>query len=223
MAALWSGAGHGMRVQPSRYCPVAHGVARRIGCGRRHIVMQFASCKLRGLLVSRFIVYMGHLYAGIADANGPKDACRLFRYAGEKRWIDCGRVGNVLSTSSAQSLMVHRGNLYAGTGTWDWTKVQAGIGGPTHVYRYQGGTDWEDCGRVESLASFKGHLYAAANRSTCYRYEGGTTWTRCSNENTRFACMMVYRGGLRGILLSRQVIQRREYVDCCRGFLPTQV
>jgi len=154
------------------------------------------------------VVYKGQLYAGIADAVDPNDACRVFRYAGGEKWIDCGRLGDDPLTLSAQSTIVHNGNLYAGTGTWDWVKVSAGIGGPTHVYRYQGGTSWGDCGqvgdgyRVESLASFKGHLYASVDKGGCYRYEGGKRWTLCSDEKTRFGCMMVYRGNLYGAFSS---------------------
>lgn len=134
-------------------------------------------------LIATLTVYKGKLYTGIADASKPEDACHVFRYAGGTHWIDCGRLASSPLTLSICSMIVHKGQLYAGTGVWDWVKTFAGIGGHTHVYRYEGGTEWRDCGRfgngyrTMSLASFKGDLYASDDAGACYRYDGGTSWT----------------------------------------------
>lgn len=158
-------------------------------------------------LISTLIVYKGELYTGIADALDPRNACRVYKYAGGKQWIDCGRVGDDLSTRSVFSVLVHEGGLYAGTGTWDWEKTVAGIGGQNRVYRYDGGTTWVDCGavgtglRVLCLASFKGNIYAGDDTGRCYRYDGGTTWSYCGKIDEkveRLFSMMVWQGHLYG-------------------------
>lgn len=156
-------------------------------------------------LISTLVVYKGELYTGIADALDPNDACRVYKYAGNRKWVDCGRVGDDPRTLSVYSILVHNGGLYAGTGTWDWEKTVEGIGGPNHVYRYEGGTTWVDCGafgtglRVLCLASFKGNLYAGDDTGRCYRYDGGTSWTFCGrldDEAIRLYTMMVWQGNL---------------------------
>jgi hypothetical protein len=104
------------------------------------------------------------------------------------------------------SMIVHKGYLYAGTGVWDWEKAIAGIGGPNHVYRYEGGTQWRDCGpvgngyRVFSLASFKGNLYAGDDTGRCYRHDADTSWSFCGQlgNDDRLLSMTVYRGHLYG-------------------------
>jgi len=158
-------------------------------------------------LISTLIVYKGQLYTGIADAADPNDACHMFRYAGDKKWIDCGRVGSDNKTLSVYSVIVHKGQLYAGTGVWDWEKAWSGNAGPTHVYRYEGGTKWHDCGqfgngyRVLSLASFKGNLYAADDKGSQYRYDGDNNWKLCGELNKgsqKIYSMMVYQGELYG-------------------------
>ena len=155
-------------------------------------------------LVSALTVYKGQLYAGIASASRSEDACHVFRYAEGTDWIDCGRLGRHPLTLSAMSMIVHQGYLYAGTGVWDWERAIAGIGGPNHVYRYEGGTEWRDCGqlgngyRTFSLASFKGTLYAGDDTGRCYCYDGDKTWTFCGQlgKDDRLLSMTVYRGHL---------------------------
>ena len=75
-------------------------------------------------LITGLVVLDGQLYCGIADAREPQDAARVFRYAGGRNWIDCGRLGNDPNHLSVQSMTVHEGKLYAGTGIWDWTRAQ---------------------------------------------------------------------------------------------------
>jgi hypothetical protein len=140
-------------------------------------------------LISTLIVYRGKLYTGIAAASDPNDACHMFRYGGGKKWIDCGRVGSDLKTPSVYSVIVHNGLLYAGTGVWDWEQVWTGNSGPTHVYRYEGGTNWHDCGqfgagyRILSLASYDGNLYASDDKGFQFRYDGDNNWKLCGDVN----------------------------------------
>ena len=154
-------------------------------------------------LISSLVVYKGKLYAGIADAADPHDACRVFRYGGGERWTDCGRLGDDPKTSSVHAMLVHKGHLYATSSTWDWEKVFAGKAGATHVYRYEGGTTWHDCGalgtgcRAMALASLDGDLYAADDTGRCYRYDGHERWTLCA-EGERIDSMMAYHGHLYG-------------------------
>jgi len=140
-------------------------------------------------LISTLLVYRGQLYTGIAAATDPKDACHMFRYAGGEKWIDCGRVGNDLKTPSVYSVLVHKGEFYVGTGVWDWEQVWTGNSGPTHVYRFEGGTHWHDCGqfgsgyRILSLASYDGNLYASDDKGFQFRYDGDNNWKLCGDVN----------------------------------------
>ncbi|MBI1984476.1 MAG: LamG domain-containing protein [Acidobacteria bacterium] len=161
-------------------------------------------------LIGTLVVYKGRLYAGLGDASRPEDACHVFRYEGGTDWVDCGRLGSHPLTASVFSVVVHKGHLYGGTGVWDWLKAHAGMGGPNHVYRYEGGTEWRDCGQVGngyrtmSLASFNGELYAADDTlpGKVYKYEGGTSWSFCGRLGAKrerlVNCMTVYRGHLYG-------------------------
>jgi len=151
-------------------------------------------------LVSTLVVFDGELYTGIADADRPEDTCRMFRYAGGQEWVDCGRVGlNDMKNVSVFSTVVHQGRLYAATGNWDWEKTWHGRGVTTadlaRVCRYAGGTTWEDCGqiispsehpafRINSLASFDGHLYATDNTDAVYRWDGDKGWIVCGRPGS---------------------------------------
>ncbi|MBT4612185.1 MAG: hypothetical protein HOC05_19220, partial [Gemmatimonadetes bacterium] len=141
--------------------------------------------------VTTMVTYRGQLYAGIADASTPDKACRVFRYDSESTWHDCGRLGDDDKVLSVQSMLVHRGHLYAGNGNWDWDKARGDIPGFTsgvHVFQYQGGTQWRDLGqvgeghRVMCLGSFDGDLYAGMDAGDgggkVFRYSQGD-WVDC--------------------------------------------
>jgi hypothetical protein len=127
-------------------------------CGRPSPTSNYVSNSLT--------VYKGHLYAGTADAKDEEGWCHVYRYEGNEKWADCGRVGD-RRTTGVGPLIVHNGELYAATCTYDWTRVTSGNYEPGRVYRYLGGTEWEDCGQpsenrtLNTLASYKGKLYAA--------------------------------------------------------------
>ncbi len=127
-------------------------------------------------------VFDGQLYAAITDADKSEDWCHVFRYAGGQKWEDCGRVGD-RRTHGVGPMVVHRGSLYVGTWTYDWTRV--GIEQPLDdfccVYRHAGGTTWENCGqpgecrRLFGLASYRGELYVSAEDGRCYVYAGASS------------------------------------------------
>jgi hypothetical protein len=154
--------------------------------------------------IATLTIYKNQLYAAIGDASRAEDACRVFRFEGGEKWVDCGRLGNNLLTPSAMSTVVHKGRFYAGTGAWDWEKSNVGRAGRSHVYCYEGGTEWRDCGAVGnaycvmSLASFKGELYASDDGAKCYRYDGDRSWTFCGqvDQSDRLNCLMPYHGSL---------------------------
>jgi len=116
-----------------------------------------------------------HLFFGLDNATDGK-------------WVDCGRPGEVCHSSDA--LTVFNGDLYVGTvdapDEADWA----------HVYRFKGGQNWEDCGRVGTgkvrgvyaMIVHDGALYAATagphggdginkgDFGRVYRYRGGKEW-----------------------------------------------
>ena len=118
------------------------------------------------------VVFKGNLYASIMDAKEEKDWCHVFRYEGKQKWFDCGRVG-AGRTTGVGPLVVQNGGLYAVTSTYDWTRITKGIYEPGRVYRYAGGTQWQDCGQpseddrtLNGAASFKGKLYVGGGPAT---------------------------------------------------------
>lgn len=149
-------------------------------------------------LVSDLVVFDGSLYAGITDAADPKDAARVFRWQGGTDWEDCGRLGDNPEHLSAQSMLVHQGRLYAGTGVWDWVRAEQkgrkdGFEPAlSRVFVYEGGRRWRDLGQVGSngvnvlcLASFDGCLYAGLDRrggGHIFRLEG-ERWVDCGSPD----------------------------------------
>ena len=161
-------------------------------------------------LVPCLIVYEGELYCGIADADRPEDAARVFRWAGGKEWVDCGRLGKDPNHLSVQSMIVHEGKLYAGTGIWDWNRATGRVQGmpraaPTRVFVFEGGTNWRDLGqlgngaRVLCMGSFGGELYAgvdAIGGGKCFKYDG-SKWADCGAPDGRnLECLLPVGGAL---------------------------
>ncbi|MEO6906415.1 MAG: LamG-like jellyroll fold domain-containing protein [Abditibacteriaceae bacterium] len=164
-------------------------------------------------LVSNLTVYEGELYAGTTDASSPQEACKVFRWDGEDGWIDCGRLGNDLNCLSVFSMIVHDGQLYAGTGIWDWGKVESFRDSTpprilSRVFRFEGGTRWRDLGqvghgqRVMCLASFEGNLFAgldAGGDGECYKLQD-EKWVYVGHlpERKNFFSIMPMGGALYG-------------------------
>jgi hypothetical protein len=144
-------------------------------CGRPSAASNYVS--------ESMVVYKGKLYAGTTGGKDESDWRHVYRYDGGQRWIDCGQVGS----SNAQGvgpLLVHNGNLYAVTWTVDWTRVREGGYDPGRVYRYLGGTQWEDCGQpsdsrtLNCVASYKGKLYVGGGPETwgVFTQDGDKQW-----------------------------------------------
>jgi len=125
-------------------------------------------------------------------------------------WEDCGRPDE--NSNFASSLTVFNGELYVAITdsktAEDWC----------HVYRYKGGANWEDCGRVGNLKTHgvgpmiihDGELYAATwnfdwtrapteNVDNChvYHYMGGREWEDLGHgEDRRLFSLASYKGRL---------------------------
>ncbi len=163
-------------------------------------------------LITCLVAYNGELYAGIADAEKPQDKARVFRFGSNQKWIDCGRITDDPNHYSVQAMLVHEGNLYAGTGIWDWEQARGKLKGlpaasPTRVAVYEGGTKWRDLGqvgtgsRVLTLGSFNGDLYAGVDDyggGRVYRFdEDGQTWVDCGAPDSRnLECFLAYQDKL---------------------------
>jgi hypothetical protein len=130
-------------------------------CGRPHPASNYVGNSLT--------VFEGHLYAATVDAREESGWCHGYRYEGGQEWLDCGRVGDG-RTTGVIPLLVHNGELYAVTTTYDWTRVEDGDFDPGRVYRYAGGTRWDDCGQPgdsanhNCAASFRGRIYVGGGR-----------------------------------------------------------
>ena len=161
-------------------------------------------------LITCLIVFDGDLYCGIADADRSEDKARVFRYAGGKRWLECGRLGNDPHHHSVQAMVVHEGKLYAGTGIYDWVQAMGQLKGqpsasPTRVFVYEGGTKWRDLGqvgfgsRVLCMGSFHGELFAGMDvigKGHAYRFDGAK-WIDCGSPDGRnFECFLPFGGKL---------------------------
>jgi hypothetical protein len=144
-------------------------------CGRPNEASNYVS--------ESMTVYKGNLYAATTGGKEEKDWRRVYRYAGGQQWIDCGQVGD----SQAQGvgpLIVHNGDLYAVTWTVDWTRVSKGGYDAGRVYKYLGGTEWEDCGQVSEnrtlncIASYRGKLYVGGGpeKYGVFVQDGPASW-----------------------------------------------
>lgn len=144
-------------------------------CGRPNEASNYVSASMT--------VYQGNLYAATTGGKKEQDWCHVYRYAGGREWIDCGRVGGY-KTQGVGPLIVHEEHLYAATWTVDWTRVVEGGFDPGRVYRYAGGTQWEDCGQpsgnrtLNCIASFGGKLYVGGGPETwgVFVQDGAEGW-----------------------------------------------
>ncbi len=129
----------------------------------------------------------------------------------ETSWTDHGRPGNNMYVFS---LLVHQGQLYAGT-------CEPGIKEAGHVYRFDGKAGWIDlgtpdrCNAVSTLCSFGGEIYAGTSKyrlagsslaespnlthgGRVFRYLGGKKWQSLGKlgEAEALYGSVVYRGKL---------------------------
>ncbi|QDT44431.1 hypothetical protein Pan241w_45400 [Gimesia alba] len=157
------------------------------------------------VLVYSMAVYDGQLFAGTC-VPGEKAAGRVFRFAGGKKWIDCGAPD---LCNAVNSLAVYNGQLYAGTGKYRLKGSSLSESDNPHfggnVYRYEGDGKWVHCGQlpgveaINGMVVYQGKLYASSMYAPAafFRYDGGTKWTSCGvPEGKRVESMAVYNGDL---------------------------
>jgi hypothetical protein len=165
-------------------------------------------------MVYALTVFRGALYAGTWEP-GAGEAGHVYRYGGGTNWADCGAPDRCNTVSA---LAVFNGELYAGVASYSGAGSQLKPSPNTHpggrVYRYAGGKNWVDCGRVcdaevvWGMTVFQGKLFVTAMdlppkhaltpRQGLYRYESGTSWTWCGNPGGRVAALTVANGQLFG-------------------------
>lgn len=150
--------------------------------------------------VMALAVYKDGLYAGtgkyrfagssLQESDNLTPGGKIMKYEKGKGWVYCGQLPN---TEAVGGMVVYKGALYASS-----------LYHPAGFYRYEGGTDWVDCGtpegvRVVAMAVFNDYLYASSyDKGKVYRYDG-TSWTDCGqlgNTNTQTYSFAVYKGEL---------------------------
>ena len=173
---------------------------------------QWTDCGRPGnnMFVFALCVYEGEMFAGTFEM-GKDEAGHVYRYADGKKWIDCGSPDKC---NAVQALAVFDGKLYAGVGRY-MSRGSALPDSPNEipggtVYRYEGGTKWTDCGKLQNaetgdsytvggLAVYKGQLYAGVSKPPgrgLYRYEGENRWKYLGNPGHRVTNPVVYNGKL---------------------------
>lgn len=148
-------------------------------CGRPSPTSNYVSNSLT--------VFDGKLYAAAIDGRSEDEWCHVYRYDGGQSWTDCGRVGRG-RTTGVMPLLVHNGSLYAVTSTYDWTRVTTGNYQPGRMYRYLGGTSWDDCGQpgelltINCAISFRGAIYVGGGPTSAgvFTSDGDGRWRRVS-------------------------------------------
>jgi hypothetical protein len=151
-------------------------------------------------------VFEGSLYAGTFEM-GKQEAGHVYRYVGGDRWEDCGAP---YPSNAISALAVHKGQLYAAAS--HYRSGGSALGDSENnlhggkVFRYNGGKDWEDCGKlgeieaIYGLTTFKGQLYASSLYAPAglYRFDGGTTWINLGNPGGRVEALGVHNGRVLG-------------------------
>ncbi|MCX5661063.1 MAG: LamG domain-containing protein [Planctomycetota bacterium] len=160
--------------------------------------------------------FEGELYCGtgrykafgsvLPDAPNRTPGGHVYRYAGGKRWVDCGQLVGVRRTDlkkvtvnsyaergpravAASYLCACNGKLYAGA-TYNWG-----------VYEFQGGKRWRELGlkqRVMGLINHRGDLHALFNGGgDLLRYDG-KEWSVAGvlPDTTQSYSAAVHRGKL---------------------------
>lgn len=159
--------------------------------------------------VTALAAFGNALYAGtgryrvagsaLPESENQSPGGRVWRYAGEDHWIDCGQLPD---TEAVGGLVNFRGQLYASS-----------LYRPAGLFRYEGGTNWTSLPvpqgpdrqtgepgpkRVVSLTVHDGFLYASSyDGGHVYRFDG-ETWTDCGQigDNTQTYAFTSYLGKL---------------------------
>lgn len=151
--------------------------------------------------ISALAVFVGKLYAGSAkyrlagsslpESPNANPGGQVFRYDGEQRWVDCGKLPD---TDAVGSLVGYGSALYASS-----------LYKPPGLFRYDGKGHWTPCKtpngrRVESLCVFSSELFAASyDDGHVFRFDG-KEWHDCGQvggpENTQTYGFAVHGGKL---------------------------
>lgn len=166
-------------------------------------------------LVNSLVVFNGELYCSTWEP-GENDRGHVYRYAGGKKWLDCGAPDKA---NCIKAMAVYKGRLYIGSELYSGGGSSLPLSPNKHdggtVYRYEGGTDWTNCGKVadvrsiSGLAVFNGKLYAGTGTTGAwrdkprtrgmYRFDGIGEWTDCGCPGLRITHLGVHNGGLFGL------------------------
>jgi hypothetical protein len=157
------------------------------------------------IMVCALAVHDDDLFAGTWEADHA-NVGRVYRLTDE-RWVDCGAPWDANAVSR---LAVHAGRLYAGVsrlrggGSAMPDSPNQGAGG--RVLRYEGGTEWSDCGQLDDadsiagLVPFDGDLYAIPMYSEgLFRMAESGEWARCGTPGRRLLALGVHDGALLGL------------------------
>ncbi|NUP99638.1 MAG: LamG domain-containing protein [Armatimonadetes bacterium] len=135
----------------------------------------------------------GGLYAATYEA-GAGEVGHVYRHDGTT-WHDCGFPGQA---NAVAGIAVCNGSLYAGSCRYDAggsaldASTNQSPGG--RVYRYQGGSEWVDCGElpgaaeVLALCVWRDELYAIPLYTAgVFKYDGAMGWVDCGVPGNRRA------------------------------------
>jgi hypothetical protein len=146
----------------------------------------------------------GNLYASTCE-SGRDESGRVFRLDPTGQWTDCGSPDKCNAISA---LAAYDGRLYAASCRYrlrgSSLKESENPHSGGRVFRYEGGTEWTDCGKlgeaeaIFGLVVYKGSLYGSAMYSPgLFRYDGDRTWTDCgSPDGKRVEALAVYNGAI---------------------------
>ncbi|MBN1342499.1 MAG: LamG domain-containing protein [Phycisphaerae bacterium] len=156
------------------------------------------------IFVCALAVHDGNLYAGTFESGADKTG-HVYRYAGADKWIDCGSPDKA---NSVFCLAQYNGKLYCGTAAYR-ARGSALPDSPNmtpggHVFRYEGGKKWVDCGRlgdaneVYALTVYKAKLYAIPMYSPgVFEFDGRDKWTYIGTPgDQRSMALAVWNGHL---------------------------
>ena len=166
---------------------------RWVDCGRPSPTSNYVSNSLT--------VFEGALFAATSDAPAEADRAHVYRYLGDKAWEDIGRVGHE-GAHGVGPLIVHRGELFAATWNYDWTRVYDEVLESCHVYRYDGLGRWIDCGqpgasrRLFGMGSYRGELFVVGDDFSVQVYAGGRRWREAFRFSTYAHPLTVHDGQL---------------------------
>lgn len=166
-------------------------------------------------LINSLVVFDGDLYCSTWEpAAGERG--HVYRYAGGQQWMDCGAPDQA---NCIKAMAVYDGHLYVGSELYSGGGSSLPLSPNEHhggtVYRYDGGTQWTNCGKVadvrsiSGLAVFQGKLYAGTGTTGAwrdtprtrgmYRFDGIGKWTDCGCPGQRITHLGVHDGGLFGL------------------------